>query len=54
MLLACIYANSSHLPSALIYKGTSYDLNNSWLEDLGETIVYFVATNNRWNGLDPW
>ena len=47
-LLACICADSSFLPLALIYKGVSHDLNDSWLEDIGEDTVYFAATANGW------
>jgi len=47
-LLACICADSSFLPLALIYKGVSHDLNDSWLEDIGEDTVYFAATDNGW------
>lgn len=45
-LLACICADGSFLPPALIYKGASHDLYSSWLEDVGESIVYFAATEN--------
>jgi len=48
MLLACICADSSFLPLALIYKGVSHDLNSSWLEDVGDSTVYFAATENGW------
>jgi len=48
-LLACICADGSFLPPALIYKGASHDLNDSWLEDVGETIAYFAATANGWS-----
>jgi len=47
-LLACICADSTFLPLALIYKGASHDLNDSWLEDVGETTAYFAATANGW------
>jgi DDE superfamily endonuclease len=47
-LLACICADGSFLPPALIYKGASHDLNDSWLEDVGEDTVYFAATENGW------
>jgi hypothetical protein len=48
-LLACICADGSHLPPALIYEGKSYDLQSSWLEDLGDESVYFAASNNGWS-----
>lgn len=47
-LLACICADGTFLPPALIYKGASYDLNDSRLEDVGETTAYFAATANGW------
>ena len=48
LLLACVCADGSFLPPALIYKGVLHDLNDSWLEDIGETIAYFAATDNGW------
>jgi hypothetical protein len=48
-LLACICTDGSHLPPALIYEGKSYDLQSSWLEDLGDESVYFAASNNGWS-----
>ena len=32
-LLACIYADGTALPPALIYKGDSGTLSDTWLED---------------------
>jgi len=46
-LLACIYTNNTHLLPALIYKGESYDLQDSWVEDLGDDIAYFAASENN-------
>ena len=64
-LLACISADGSSLPPALIYEGKSHDLQSSWLEELGDDSVYFAASDNGWScnslGLnwlekvfDPW
>jgi len=65
-LLACICADGSTLPPALIYEGKSYDLQSSWLEDLGDDdSVYFAASENGWTSnllglnwlkkvFDPW
>ena len=35
-LLACIYADMTALPAALIYQGKSQDLIDTWLDDLEE------------------
>jgi len=35
-LLASIYADGTTIPPALIYKGSSGDLQDTWLEDLKE------------------
>jgi hypothetical protein len=45
-LLACICADNTHLPPALIYKGASHDLQDSWVEDIGEDTVYFASSDN--------
>jgi hypothetical protein len=42
-LLAAICADSTKIPPALIYKGTSGDLQDSWLEDLKEKQYAFFA-----------
>lgn len=48
-LLACICADGSALPPALIYQGASHDLQNTWVEDLQETEkAYFAATATGW------
>jgi hypothetical protein len=47
-LLACICADRTKLPSTLIYKGESYDLLSSWVEDFKEgNHAYFASTKNR-------
>ncbi len=33
-LLACIRVSGESIPPALIYKGTSSDLHDSWVKDL--------------------
>jgi hypothetical protein len=48
-LLACICADGSHLPPSLIYKGISHDLQDSWVEDLGDDTTYFAASKNGWS-----
>ena len=49
-LLACISADGKSLPPALIYKGKSHDLQDSWVEDLQEEDeVYFAASKNGWS-----
>ena len=45
-LLACICG--THLPPALIYKGESHDLQDCWVDDLGDDTAYFAASNNGW------
>jgi DDE superfamily endonuclease len=48
-LLACIYADGTKLPPALIYKGESADLLDSWVADFSEgDEAYFAATSNGW------
>jgi hypothetical protein len=47
-LLGCICADGSFLPPALIYKGASHDLDDSWLGDVGGDTDYFAVTDNGW------
>lgn len=48
-LLACICADGSVLPPALIYEGASNDLQSTWVEDLKENDkAYFAATATGW------
>jgi hypothetical protein len=35
-LLACIYANGTKLPPALIYKGESHEMLDSWVQDFNK------------------
>jgi hypothetical protein len=46
-LLACVCANGTALPPALIYQGASNDLQSSWIDDLNEREqAYFTASLN--------
>jgi DDE superfamily endonuclease len=48
-LLACVCANGSATPPALIYKGASNDLQSTWIEDLkGRDKAYFTSLINGW------
>ena len=56
-LLACISAIRTALPPALIYQGSSNDLQDSWVQDVDSSeSVYFASTANGWScdklGLD--
>jgi hypothetical protein len=47
-LLTSIYINGITLLLALIYKGASRDLQDTWLEDLNEKqYAYFASLTNR-------
>jgi hypothetical protein len=49
-LLACVCADGSSIPPALIYKGESNDLRDSWVEDVDASDeVYFAASSNGWS-----
>jgi hypothetical protein len=49
-LLACICADGSKLPPALIYKGESHDLMSSWVGDFTEEYdAYFASSLNGWS-----
>jgi hypothetical protein len=49
-LLACVCADGSSIPPALIYKGESNDLRDSWVEDVDASEdVYFAASSNGWS-----
>ena len=49
-LLACICADGTALPPALIYKGDSGDLQDLWVSDfeVGDQ-AYFATTTNGWS-----
>ena len=49
-LLACICADVSKLPPALIYKSESHDLMSSWVSDFTEEHdAYFASSLNGWS-----
>jgi hypothetical protein len=48
-LLAYICADRTTILLALIYKGASYDLQSSWLDNVGDDNTYFAASKNRWS-----
>jgi hypothetical protein len=49
-LLTCISASGKALPPALIYQGASFDLQDTWVEDIREEDeVYFVVIKNGWS-----
>jgi hypothetical protein len=52
-LLACVSAVGKRLPPALIYKGESSDLQDSWVEDLqiGDE-AYFGSSSTGWSNDD--
>jgi hypothetical protein len=49
-LLACICADGTALPPALIYQGTSSDLQDTWLEDFDHSSdrAYFTTSEKGW------
>lgn len=48
-LLACVCADGTTLPPALIYQGASNDLQSSWLEDLNEEDnAHFTSQEHGW------
>ena len=48
--VACICADGTVLPSALIYAGKSHDLQDTWLEDFDHSIdlAYFASSEKGW------
>ncbi len=51
-LLACIRVSGESIPPALIYKGTSGDLQDSWVKDLkinDPVQAYFASSPNGWS-----
>jgi len=49
-LLACICADGSALLLALIYQGSSGDLQNTWIDDLyKEDEAFFASSENGWS-----
>jgi hypothetical protein len=51
-ILACVSAVGERLPPSLIYKSTSGDLQDTWLDDVDETDkskrAYFRASEKGW------
>jgi hypothetical protein len=43
-LLAIIYAHGTKLLLALIYKGKTSSLQDTWLDDIGDKDIYFTAS----------
>ena len=48
-LLACVSAIGRKLPATLLYKGESYDLRDTWVEDLEDSDDFFGASSNGWS-----
>ncbi len=49
-LLACISATGIAITPTLIYKGTSYDLQDTWVQEFGEKDdAFFAASDNGWS-----
>jgi hypothetical protein len=50
-LIASICADGSHLPPALIYQGTSHDLQDTWLEDFDHSqhLACFASSEKGWS-----
>ncbi|PVH72219.1 hypothetical protein DL98DRAFT_553259 [Cadophora sp. DSE1049] len=49
-LLACICADGTAIPPALIYEAETGDLQDSWLEDFSEKdLAYFGSSLNGWS-----
>src|SRR5258706_16402896 len=56
-VLASIYADGTALPAALIYKGPTNSLQDTWMQDVGpDDEVFFTSSSNGWSsnefGLD--
>ena len=48
--LACVSAIGKKIPATLLYKGESYDLRDTWIEDLEDSDDFFFgASSNRWS-----
>lgn len=49
-LLACICADGTTIPLALIYKGESYELQDTWVEEFKPSDqAYFAVSENGWS-----
>jgi hypothetical protein len=53
-LFACICADGTAIPPALIYQGTSGDLQDTWLEDFDHSSdqAYFATSIKGWTNDD--
>jgi hypothetical protein len=47
--LVIIYADSTKIPLALIYKSKTNSLQDTWTIDVEEEEVYFLVSTNRWS-----
>jgi hypothetical protein len=48
-LIACICSDGTYTLVALIYKGESHDLQDSWVDQIEDSDeAYFTASANRW------
>ena len=50
-LIAAICIDGSHIPPALIYKGKSHDLQDTWLDDFDHSkeTAYFASSEKGWS-----
>jgi DDE superfamily endonuclease len=49
-LLACVSAIGKKIPAGLLYKGESYDLRDTWVQDLEDSDDFFFgASSNGWS-----
>ena len=46
-LMACVSAIGKKIPAALIYTGESFDLRNTWVEDLKDEDDFFFAASSN-------
>ena len=46
-LLACVSAIGRRIPATLLYKGESYDLQDTWVEDLGDSDDFFFGASSN-------
>ena len=48
--MACISAIGKAIPATLLYTGESYDLRDTWVDDLEDSNDFFFGTSsNRWS-----
>ena len=46
-LMACVSAIGKKIPAALLYKGESYDLRSTWVEDLEDSDDFFFSVSSN-------